>query len=219
MKNLEKKYFPFTLEKFDEGTGTFSGYASVFGAEDSYGEVVDKGAFKKTLLEKKRHKLFWSHDAGSPGIGYIEPTEDKVGLRFQDAQLYLDIQRAKEAYINLKNGTLDGVSIGYKVVRDYLDPETKLRHLKEIALWEISLCNFQACPGAVVIDVKANKDANETPLTQRCEHCAKALPKEPDAVHSDEEPLPIDEPVADHSLSGYTEAVKEVREFIIATRR
>lgn len=214
MKDLEKKSFPFTLEKFDEGTGTFSGYASVFGTEDTYGEVVDRGAFKKTLLEKKRHKLFWSHDHGAPGIGYIEPSEDRVGLKFKDAQLYLDIQRAKEAYINLKNGTLDGVSIGYKVIRDYIDPDTKVRHLKEIALWEISLCNFQACPGAVVIDVKANKDANEAPLTQRCEHCSKAPQEEPDVAHSELEPLTIDEPVADHSLKTYAEVVREFRESI-----
>ena len=31
--------------------GTFSGYGAVFGNRDSYGDVIDKGAFKSTLRE------------------------------------------------------------------------------------------------------------------------------------------------------------------------
>jgi len=152
---METKYFPFKLQKFDEETGKFSGYASIFGVEDAMGEMVDKGAFKKTLQERKHRTLLWTHDSYRPGIGKVEPVEDEVGLRFDDAQLYLDIDLAKDVYINLKNDTLDGLSIGYKTLDEWIDPKTKVRHLKEIALWEISLCNFQACPGAVVFDVKS----------------------------------------------------------------
>src|SRR3546814_6009325 len=37
--------------KFDTGKteGTFSGYAAVFGNVDSYGDVIERGAFKATL--------------------------------------------------------------------------------------------------------------------------------------------------------------------------
>ena len=210
MKNLEKKSFPFTFEKFDEVTGTFSGYASVFNVEDAQGDVVDHGAFKKTLKEKKRHKLFWSHDSDKPGIGYIEPTEDKAGLRFKDAQLYLDIELARAAYINMKNGTLDGVSIGYKTVKEYIDPTTKLRHLKEIALWEISLCNFQACPGALVLDVKSDESDEEDE-----EDGTSALTEEPDEKSTlILEPLEIVEPESIHSMKTYAEVVREFRESI-----
>jgi len=154
-KKMETKYFPFTLTKYDEKEGTFSGYASIFGVVDSYNEVVDAGAFTKTLKERKSRTLFWSHDSYRPGVGRTEPVEDKIGLRLDDARLYLDIALAKDIYINMKNGTLDGLSIGYKTMDEWVDPVTRVRHLKEIALWEISLCNFQACPGAVVFDVKS----------------------------------------------------------------
>ena len=42
----------------DVGTkGTFSGYGAVFGNVDAYGDVIAKGAFKKTLRE-------WEDDKG-----------------------------------------------------------------------------------------------------------------------------------------------------------
>lgn len=134
--------------------GHFTGYASVFGQLDSYGDIVDKGAFKKTLKERKRFKLLWSHEYYSPGIGYVELEEDDKGLRVTDGQLYLEIEKARDAYVNMKNGTLDGLSIGYSIVKENIDRSTNERHLKEISLWEVSLCNFQACPGATVTDVK-----------------------------------------------------------------
>jgi HK97 family phage prohead protease len=157
---MKNKIFRFKLDATGlTEAGHFTGYASIFGICDSYGDIVDKGSFKKTIKEKgKRFKLFWSHDAFAPAIGYVELEEDDKGLRVADGQLYLDIERAREAYINMKNGTLDGLSIGYNTVKETIDRATNERHLKEIALWEVSLCNFQACPGAVVTDVKGRFD-------------------------------------------------------------
>jgi HK97 family phage prohead protease len=154
------KQFRFKLDASGvDIAGKFTGYASIFGKVDSYGDIVDKGSFKKTIKEKgKRFKLFWSHDSRMPAIGYVELEEDEKGLRITDGQLYLEIERSREAYINLKNGTLDGLSIGYETVKETIDRATNERHLKEIDLWEVSLCNFQACPGAVVTDVKCQLD-------------------------------------------------------------
>jgi HK97 family phage prohead protease len=158
-EKMMKKQFRFKLDgtSVDEA-GHFTGYASIFGMIDSYGDIVDKGAFKKTIRDRKRIKLLWSHDAFAPAIGYVELEEDEKGLRVGKGQLYLDIERAREAYVNMKNGTLDGLSIGYNVVKENIDRATNERHLKEISLWEVSLCNFQACPGAVVTDVKSRLD-------------------------------------------------------------
>ena len=47
---MDKKTLSFQLEvKADGETGEFEGYGSVFGVVDSYGEVVDKGAFTESL--------------------------------------------------------------------------------------------------------------------------------------------------------------------------
>jgi len=159
MDKMKTKQFRFKLDASSiTEAGHFAGYASIFGQLDSYGDIVDKGAFKKTIKDRKRVKLFWSHDAFIPAIGYVELAEDDKGLKVTDGQLYLDIDRAREAYINMKNETLDGLSIGYNVIKESTDRATNERHLKEVVLWEVSLCNFQACPGAVITDIKSKID-------------------------------------------------------------
>lgn len=145
--------------------GSFTGYASIFGVIDTYGDIVDPGAFRKTIKEKKRFKLLWSHNAQDPAIGFVELEEDEKGLRITHGQLYLEMERGREIYINLKNGTLDGLSIGFKTIKESIDRATNERHLKEIQLWEVSLCNFQACPGAVVTDIKALEEEEPGKLT------------------------------------------------------
>ena len=41
--------------------GTFTGYGSVFGNVDAYGDIVEAGAFAKSI-EKKKPALLWQHD-------------------------------------------------------------------------------------------------------------------------------------------------------------
>jgi len=152
-KRLETKEFKFALTDLDDARGTFSGYASVFGAVDSYGDVVVKGAFKKTLRDKKQSPILWSHSIMEP-VGVLRGAEDERGLEI-DGQLNLDVQRGRELRSLMKQGAVDGLSIGYQVVKDEPGQGDAARMLKEINLWEISLCVFQACPGALVGEVKA----------------------------------------------------------------
>jgi hypothetical protein len=74
-----------------------------------------------------------------------------------DGHLNLDVQSAIEKRSLMKQGAITGISIGFQTVVDKIVDEegVKVRHLKEIDLWEVSLCIFQACPGAVVTDVKS----------------------------------------------------------------
>lgn len=55
----EFKSFSFELESADESTGEFSGYAAVFGNRDSGNDIIEKGAFAKTIVEDfNRIKIF-----------------------------------------------------------------------------------------------------------------------------------------------------------------
>lgn len=67
--------------------GTFRGYASVFGNVDSYGEVVVRGAFSRTLTEWAAKgdpiPVLWGHDMTAPesNIGWVtDAQEDDTGL-------------------------------------------------------------------------------------------------------------------------------------------
>jgi len=160
-KKLETKdfEFKFTLGDSEAESGTFTGYASIFDMVDSYGDAVVKGAFKRTLKNKKEFPLLWGHDIREP-IGVISGVEDERGLSIT-GKLNLDVQRAREIRSLMAQGAVKGLSIGYNVVKELVDNESGIRHLKEINLWEISPCVFQACPEAEVDDVKSKQPGVE----------------------------------------------------------
>ena len=79
----------FNVQYKDEGTGSIEGYASTWIRKaDSWGDVVAKGAFTKTLKERwnggKGIPFIWSHqiDNLDSFIGTAEADEDEKGLHF-----------------------------------------------------------------------------------------------------------------------------------------
>lgn len=158
MEKIETKSLPFELKASDD-SGIFEGYAAVFGNEDSWGDVIAPGAFKKTLREHKKSgrmpALLWQHDNWQP-IGVWESMkEDDTGLYVKGRLLREDVYRAREAYALLKAGALSGMSIGYYATDYETDTKTGVRTLKEIDLVEASLVTFPANPEARVTTLKA----------------------------------------------------------------
>ena len=147
-KKLEVKELPFVLTKMDGEAGTFSGYLSIFDVEDSYGDTVIKGAFKRTLRNKKEFPLLWSHNVDAP-IGGFTGKEDATGLLI-DGKLTLGVQRAQEARALMLDNVVKGLSIGYQTVKEEIDNKNGKRKLLEVNLWEGSICVFGACPGAEI---------------------------------------------------------------------
>ncbi len=150
--------------------GTFDGHGAIFGNIDSYGDIIEPGAFSRTLKNQKVFPLLWSHQTDSP-IGKFTAKQDKEGLKIR-GELNLDIPKAKEVYSNMKKGIVTGLSIGYRVVKDELATVAKrtVRKLKEIRLFEVSAVVFPANELAQVEAVKniekslIDKDpANATP--------------------------------------------------------
>ena len=147
----------FDIKALDE-SGAFEGYASVFDVVDGFDDNVAPGAFATSLARKEGGrgvKMLWQHDASEPIGAWDAITEDERGLHVR-GRLLLDVRRGAEAHALLKAGAIDGLSIGYSTVEASYDPKTRSRRLTEIALWEISLVTFQACPGAAVTAVKGS---------------------------------------------------------------
>ena len=82
---MQKKHLnvPFEIKSVS-ATGEFEGYGSVFGIEDSYGDVVMPGAFKRTLNEWSQKgrlpAMLWQHKSDEPLGPYLEMKEDENGL-------------------------------------------------------------------------------------------------------------------------------------------
>ena len=212
-KKLETKEFPFILTKMDDAEGTFEGYASIFDVVDSYGDMVARGAFKKTLRDNPAFHMLWSHLITEP-IGIIRGKEDKVGL-VVGGKLNTDIQRGKEVRSHMRQaldaGIPMGLSIGYQTLKEDVDRENGTRLLKEIKLWEVSVCLFQACPGAVISDVKSEVINIDGEPVELCDDCLALLDKEPTTVTPEvKPPVNISEPDFDvHLLEGLIFKVKE----------
>ena len=136
----------------NQDNGFFCGYASVFNTVDSYNDIILNGAFNNSI-KYNNIKLCWQHDINNI-IGNINILkEDSIGL-------YIEGQiNRKDIYSYVKNGIIDGLSIGYNVNKYYIDSKNR-RVLEDIDLKEISIVNFPANKHANITYCKAinNKD-------------------------------------------------------------
>jgi len=131
----------------------FSGYASVFGGVDSYGDTIIPGAYKSTIGERPRPiAMRWNHHG--PIIGkWVKMEEDETGL-FVEGELTQGHSVADDAYALLKHGAVTGLSIGYRAVKE-VENKTGGYDLQEIDLVEISVVESPADLSATVASVKS----------------------------------------------------------------
>ncbi len=145
------------LKAVDDKPGMITGYGSVFGVKDSYGDVVAPGAFAVSLADwstkGRMPAMLWQHDPSEPVGVWTEMVEDSIGLRCT-GQLLLSVPKGQEAYEHLKAGTVGGLSIGFQTVERTWNYEEETRTLNKVNLWEVSLVTFPANDMARVNGVK-----------------------------------------------------------------
>lgn len=159
---MRTKYVDFKVKSADLEEGVISGYASVFGNVDSYGDIVVKGAFsgflKRAAESGKVVPIFYGHNMEDPKAnigGTIELREDGRGLFFK-AQLDLSGNTyGRVVYEQLKDGRLDSLSFGYSVL-DAKMTDTGYE-LRELELYEISVVPVPANREALITEVKAGR--------------------------------------------------------------
>lgn len=159
---MERKFT--TLQSVDASEGQVSGYASVFGGVDSYGDTILKGAYRETLREIKKAKglpLLWSHSQFEVIGRWTDLEEDEHGLKVT-GELTPNHSGAANAHASLKAGHVDGLSIGFSVLPGgATENDDGTRTLKKIKLHEISIVAFPADSAARVSGVKAAADLTE----------------------------------------------------------
>lgn len=152
----ELKAFALQVKEVDADTGRFTGYAAVFGNRDSYGDVIEPGAFAKTIADKGgAFPVLWQHDPWEPIGTSTVMTEDDKGL-YVEAEVSMEASgRGPLAMDLLKRKAIRGLSIGFQVVQQQMD--AGLRRLTEIKLWEFSVVTFPANELALVSGVKSQR--------------------------------------------------------------
>lgn len=178
MKTKQRLDMPLTIKSVSD-SGEFEGYGSVFGVEDSYGDVVVRGAFEASLAkwrEKARlPALLWQHNMAEPIGIYTEMREDDTGLYVKGRLLIDDDPLAKRAHGHMKAGSLSGLSIGYMLDDYEYDKEKGVWILKAIDLWEVSLVTFPANDEARISDVKSLLERGETPPPSKVEKALREV--------------------------------------------
>lgn len=151
-----------------DGAMKFEGYGAYFGNVDSYGDVIAKGAFARTLKEARKsnqwpamllqHGSFLGGDDNMPVGVWTDMEEDEKGL-YVAGQL-ADTQRGIDTYKLLKmtpRPAITGMSIGF-LAKEWsvrTKPEEPRRTLKDVELLEVSLVTFPANTRARVTAVKS----------------------------------------------------------------
>ena len=147
---MPAKSFEFKLQDLNGDTGQFTGIASTYGNIDLGGDVIEPGAFTKTIaVSGSQRPLLWQHSAP---IGTVNVSDTSQGLIVR-GQLSMAVGLAKDAHALLKDGVLKGLSIGFETVKEKIIDG--VRHLSEVKLWEVSLVVFPMNQMAMVTDVKS----------------------------------------------------------------
>jgi len=156
MPTPELKFTALDLKRV-EPDGTFSGYASLFNAEDMGHDIVLPGAFRDSLTKRGAGgiKLLFQHNPNEP-IGIWECLKEDARGLYAKGRLMLDVARAREVLALMRAGALDGLSIGFRAITGQRDAKTGIRRLAKIDLWEISIVTFPLLPEARVAHVKAH---------------------------------------------------------------
>lgn len=175
----------------EDPPGTFIALVSVFGNVDSYGDIMQAGAFAKTLEEwvaKGRPiPVVWAHQMSDPDniLGeFVEAAETLEGLLMKGL-MDLDHPKAARVHKLLAKGLIAEFSFSGEV-RSYslIEPEDEDDDwwpgllITEVDLWEAGPCFKGANPDTQLLSVKS---ADLTgPLARRI-RATKAIeaPKDP----------------------------------------
>jgi HK97 family phage prohead protease len=163
---------------------TVCGYLAAFGNVDSDNDLLVKGCFAKSLNDRgvtstggNKIAHLWQHKMDMPLGQYKVLKEDEYGLYFEAE--YDDIQKANDALVQFKSGTLSNFSIGYSYVWDKCEWDNTQDCLivKEVNLYEGSVVTLAANDKAMYIGMKSEQKANEIAiLTEEYNEAITGLP-------------------------------------------
>ena len=156
----------------DEKSGIVKGYGSIFGNVDSDGDVINKGAYKKTINENgKRVKYLYQHDMNKPLGKMLNLDEDDKGLIFEASipktRLGLDVIELMKAGVITEN------SVGILPIQKEMNGD--YRYLNEVKLFEISAVTLAANDQAMILDVKGK--VNPDKVLKRYDKIASLIRK------------------------------------------
>ena len=149
-----------------QGEGEFTALVSVFDTKDSYGDVIRKGAFTKTISEwsagEDNLPVIWSHSWDDPfsHVGRVTKAEETdEGLVITGLIEDMDSNpTAAQVYRLLKGRRIKNFSFAYDVISGGYrqdDEHGEYNELTELKLFEVGPCLVGVNQETELLDVKA----------------------------------------------------------------
>lgn len=151
----------------DTKQGIVTGYFAMFGNKDLDGDIIEQGAFTKTIQERGPQgkgliKYLLDHDTRKVVAKINELYEDEKGLRYVAKigthSVGQDFQKMIESEL------INQHSFGFSIPKDkqYFDQSRKANIIKEVIMYEGSAVQFLgANPETTFVDLKSELDAME----------------------------------------------------------
>lgn len=143
---MKYKNYSGGIKDVDTKKRVVTGYLSAFGNKDYDGDIIENGAFKKTIQERKNQIFFLNqHDWKQPHGKFNVLMEDEKGLYFESTPL-LDTSYSSDALKLYEAGIVKEHSIGFTTVKGFYDNDSEAYVMKEVKLYEGSNVTLGANP-------------------------------------------------------------------------
>lgn len=135
-KPILQKEFGGLVKDVDTKKRVVTGYLSAFGNKDYDNDIIPKGAFTKTLTERKDNIFFLNqHNWKQPHGKFSMLKEDNFGLYFESEPL-IDTSYSSDALKLYEAGIVKEHSIGFQVMKTEKGSEPNTTMLTELKLYE-----------------------------------------------------------------------------------
>jgi HK97 family phage prohead protease len=142
--------------------GIVTGYFSIFGNKDLDGDVVERGAFAKTIKERGPEgkgliKYLLDHDKYKVVAKINRLIEDEKGLYYEAK---IGTHALGQDFLKMVESELiNQMSFGFKTIKEEYDNQAKANRLKELMMFEGSAIQFLgANPETSIIGLKSAED-------------------------------------------------------------
>lgn len=143
---LEYKSILGGVKDIDSKNRIVTGYLSEFGSKDYDQDIIEKGAFTKSIAERKNDIFFLNqHDWKQPHGKFNVLSEDSKGLYFESMALP-NTSYSNDLIELYSLGIVKEHSIGFQTVKSDWAKDGVVRNIKEVKLYEGSNVTLGANP-------------------------------------------------------------------------
>lgn len=149
----------------DTKQGIIEGYFAMFGNKDFDGDIIERGAFAKSIQErgpkgKQLIKYLLDHDKTKVVAKITDLYEDEKGLRY--VAKIGSHTAGKDFQEMIESELINQHSFGFKTIKEQFDNVSKANRIKEVMLFEGSAVQFLgANPETTFIGLKELTDTIE----------------------------------------------------------